>query len=223
MADSFENDFQEGIPAEEAPPAEAAFGGDDFEEQPPPDEGDFGAAGFGEEADAGFFGGEQAPASDDPFGEAPEVPAAEADSDAAMPLGDDFGAQEHPPSELTTESFAMPAFQEEENPKVAEMREAMRLRLREVDEREAECKAEAAKAAKSFLETHAKSREEATQRRKKNNREEESLSGGQEPSGATYWERIVEYIDFSAPTKGVDMSRYKNVLFAAKAKNVPVQ
>lgn len=132
-----------------------------------------------------------------------------------------------------------PAFQEEENPKVAEMREAMRLRLREVDEREAECKAEAAKAAKSFLETHAKvravgrvgpalasegcglqwclaphhaspplphcvpqSREEATQRRKKNNREEESLSGGQEPSGATYWERIVEYIDFSAPTKG---------------------
>eukprot|EP00951_Prasinocladus_malaysianus_P013201 scaffold99463_cov31-Prasinocladus_malaysianus.AAC.1 len=45
---------------------------------------------------------------------------------------------------------------EVENPKVAEMREAMRMRLRQVDEDESRIKAEVAKEAQSFLDMHHK-------------------------------------------------------------------
>eukprot|EP00192_Tetraselmis_astigmatica_P010810 CAMPEP_0117656232 /NCGR_PEP_ID=MMETSP0804-20121206/4696_1 /TAXON_ID=1074897 /ORGANISM="Tetraselmis astigmatica, Strain CCMP880" /LENGTH=359 /DNA_ID=CAMNT_0005462623 /DNA_START=112 /DNA_END=1191 /DNA_ORIENTATION=+ len=173
--------------------------------------------------DDGFFGGDEMAGGGDPFDGAAE-PMADGDmfGGSAPALSDDFAAATEP----VAESFAMPAAREEENPKVTDMREKMRLRIREVDSRESEMKAKASVEAKEYLETLYKNRTNTTERRKKNNREEESLSHSAVASGGTYWERIIEYIDFSgaANTKktAVDMSRYKSVLFAAKAKNVPV-
>lgn len=55
-------------------------------------------------------------------------------------------------------------------------------------------------------------RADATSRRKKNNREAESLTGGQEAKGSSYWEQIIEYIDFSMDTnKGEDPLRLTSV------------
>mmetsp|Transcript_21943 Transcript_21943/g.52443 ORF Transcript_21943/g.52443 Transcript_21943/m.52443 type:complete len:290 (+) Transcript_21943:649-1518(+) len=180
----------------------ATFGGDDF----------FGGGAVAEQAPGGgdFFSGAQA-FGDDPFA-APEH------GSGGLELPAEELAEQDPP-----ESFAMPAEMEGENPRVTEMREAMRIRLREVDEREAKVKADASAQAKSYLDSFYKNRTDSTERRMKNNREAEALTGSQEPKGNTYWERIVEYIDFSNAAKsGVDMTRYKNVLFTAKNRNVPV-
>jgi len=208
---------------------------------------------FGGASSDAFFGGE-APASGevppmdaggDPFG----APAAN-DAPAMMPLSDDFGSGgfaepaaaplgddfSEPAAAPLGDDFGSGAFSEPaaavmappepevENPKVTEMRETMRLRLKAVDEKESEGKKKNVDDATDYLETLYKNRDDATERRKKNNREEESLSGGQEARGGSYWERIIEYIDFNeaGSNKGLDMTRYKNVLFAAKAKNVPV-
>lgn len=189
---------------------------------------------FGGASSEAFFGGE-APLSDDPFG-APAENVQLEEAPAVMFLGDETvsGAFDEP---AYTDDFTSPANAPEpvfvpapepevevENPKVAEMREAMRLRLKETEEKEALGKKNNIGEAALFLETLYKTRDDATERRKKNNREEQSLCGGQEAKGSNSWERIIEYIDFtdSKSNKGLDMTRYKNVLFAAKAKNVPI-
>ena len=59
--------------------------------------------------------------------------------------------------------------------------------------------------------------------RAKINRESEQAlpAGGVE--GDTEWERAVKLVDFGfSRPNGTDLSRFKNVLFSAKSKNVPL-
>ena len=61
------------------------------------------------------------------------------------------------------------------------------------------------------------------QRSKENRQSADRLSGGTGPEGDTEWEKAISLINFGFPRpNGSDLSRFKNVLFAAKSRNVPI-
>ena len=61
------------------------------------------------------------------------------------------------------------------------------------------------------------------QRSKENRQSLDRLATGKGPEGDTEWEKAISLINFgfSRPS-GSDLSRFKNVLFAAKSRNVPI-
>ena len=61
------------------------------------------------------------------------------------------------------------------------------------------------------------------QRSKENRQSADRLSGGTGPEGDTEWEKAISLINFGfSRPNGSDLSRFKNVLFAAKSRNVPI-
>lgn len=60
------------------------------------------------------------------------------------------------------------------------------------------------------------------QRSKENRQSADRMFGGTGPEGDTEWEKAISLINFGfARPNGSDLSRFKNVLFAAKSRNVP--
>lgn len=58
----------------------------------------------------------------------------------------------------------------------------------------------------------------------KRNRETEQTLTISGPEGDTEWEKAVNLINFNfTRPSGTDLSRFKNVLFSAKSKNVPIK
>jgi len=61
------------------------------------------------------------------------------------------------------------------------------------------------------------------QRSKENRQSADRLATGKGPEGDTEWEKAISLINFGfARPNGSDLSRFKNALFAAKSRNVPI-
>lgn len=209
-----------------------------FEEQP---------ADAGNPFDAGFDAPAVTPA--EPFGApvaAVHEPAAPIDnglgggSAGGAPLDDSFfggsgGGDESAPGSnggaaLPQATFAAPTF---DDPRIewAHKNEAV---LAQRAKAEATAKAEVLSKAKAHLEKLAKERELLLSKRKATNRELErtsNVAAGAVPSGDKPWERVLSVITFNREdakgphvTKDTfkELSRFKSVLLASKAANVPV-
>lgn len=69
----------------------------------------------------------------------------------------------------------------------------------------------------------AQKRNAASGARSKENRAGERQATAAGPEGDTEWEKTLSLINFGFPRpNGTDLSRFKAVLFAAKARNVPL-
>lgn len=61
------------------------------------------------------------------------------------------------------------------------------------------------------------------QRSRENRQSADRLATGKGPEGDTEWEKAISLINFGfARPNGSDLSRFKNALFAAKSRNVPI-
>ncbi|KAK9807838.1 hypothetical protein WJX72_010736 [[Myrmecia] bisecta] len=107
---------------------------------------------------------------------------------------------------------------------VVDMKEKMRQRLAAQEEKEAAAKVELIQKAATFLESFYQRRGVQKEQRTKDNRSAEKVMAVKGPEGDSEWERTINLINFgfSRPS-GSDLSRYKNILFTAKAKNVPIK
>ncbi|KAL3155130.1 hypothetical protein ABBQ38_011187 [Trebouxia sp. C0009 RCD-2024] len=111
-----------------------------------------------------------------------------------------------------------------ENPKAAAVREQLRKRLGEQEEKERATKTELVQKAASYLEQFYERRSASRSQREKDNREAESMLTVAGPKGDTEWERALDYVNFGfTRPNGSDLSRMKGLLFSAKSKNVPVK
>eukprot|EP00883_Tetradesmus_obliquus_P015382 jgi/Sobl393_1/8514/SZX66534.1 len=117
---------------------------------------------------------------------------------------------------------------EADDPRVAwAAQNAAALQQREADE--AAKKVELLAAAKEYLEKVNKARNVQLEQRKKSNRENEAVAGvaeGAVPKGNTPWERVISVCNFNSEALSKDpfkeMSRFKQVLIAAKTANISV-
>ena len=66
-------------------------------------------------------------------------------------------------------------------------------------------------------------RSNRVEQKAKHNRDAEQSLTVSGPEGNTEWEKAVNLINFGfSRPNGTDLSRFKNVLFTAKSKNVPI-
>ncbi|DBA96359.1 TPA: hypothetical protein ACH3X3_002534 [Trebouxia sp. C0006] len=137
-------------------------------------------------------------------------------------FGGSFGNA--PTENGNTAAPAMGGGSDAENPKAAAVREQLRKRLSEQEEKERATKTELVQKAASYLEQFYEKRNNSRAQREKDNREAESMLTVAGPKGDTEWERTVDYVNFGfTRPNGSDLSRMKGLLFSAKAKNVPIK
>jgi protein XRP2 len=116
-------------------------------------------------------------------------------------------------------AFAPPA---EEPEAVTAMKEHLRTRMREQEEAEVAAKKKGEEESRAFLEEFYQKRTATKNASIEEHREAHKLLGSQKPEGNNEWERAISLIDFNfSRPSGVDLSRYRNVLFNAKSRNQP--
>lgn len=137
-------------------------------------------------------------------------------------FGGSFG--DVPMENGSTSTPAMGGSSDAENPKAAAVREQLRKRLGEQEEKERATKTELVQKAASYLEQFYEKRSSSRAQREKDNREAESMLTVAGPKGDTEWERTLDYVNFGfTRPNGSDLSRMKGLLFSAKTKNVPIK
>lgn len=115
-------------------------------------------------------------------------------------------------------------FQESsEHPKLTAINAKLRERQEAQETREREVKTELVQKAANYLEDFYKNRNSRVQSRSKQNRDAEQGITIAGLEGKTEWDKAVNLVNFNfSRPNGTDLSRFKNVLFGAKSKNVPI-
>ncbi|KAI8476632.1 MAG: hypothetical protein J3K34DRAFT_401019 [Monoraphidium minutum] len=187
------------------------------------------------DADAGFdatFGAAEPAAPASAPGSAPASGGGAALDDGMFSSGGaaEEGAPVSNGGDAAAAVFAAPTF---DDPRIAWDHKNQKV-LTERAQSEVKAKSEVVSKAKAFLDKQAKERSTLLDKRKKTNRELEKTSNvaaGAVPSGDKPWDRVLSVIAFNREdAKGPhvakdtfkELSRFKGVLLAAKAANVPV-
>ncbi|GAB4819794.1 hypothetical protein N2152v2_006840 [Parachlorella kessleri] len=155
------------------------------------------------------------------FAEAAPAPAPVSEPLPENGFTDDFLAEPGMHPEGTVASGMLEPAQTGEHPRVSAARQKLQQRLSEQSQYEAEQKGEIVQTAGKYLESFYEKRNQARDERIKATREQLEGRGRGEraPEGSNEWERISSIIDFNfTRPNGTDLSRFKSVLFACKAK-----
>lgn len=128
------------------------------------------------------------------------------------------------PAANGTSDFMAAAAVEEDSPGLLAMREKQRQRLKEQEELEATRKQQLKTSAQEFLNKFYERRNEAKEARLRENREKDGPDAAQAAvAGDTPWDKVLGLIDFQfTRPNGTDLTRYKNILYTAKNKNITV-
>jgi protein XRP2 len=118
------------------------------------------------------------------------------------------------------QDFAEP---EGEHPQLRAINAKLRERQEAQESREKEVKADLVNKASTYLEDFYKNRSQRIEQRSKRNKETEQGLTVAGLEGNTHWEKTVNLVNFNfTRPNGTDLTRFKNVLFSAKSKNVPI-